>query len=51
MQNLGSHLAEQTHPNDSMGKHARKLVWVLVPQRDDRHDLHAEADSEMQRTD
>ena len=50
-QNLGSHLAEWAHPNNSTGKHARKPVWVQVQQRDSRHDLHAEADTEeIQRT-
>ena len=27
-QNLGLHLAEQAHPNNSKGKYARKQVWV-----------------------
>ena len=34
-QNLGSRLAEQAHPDDSTGKHARKPVRVKVQQRDD----------------
>ena len=33
------------HPDDSTGKHARKLVRIHVHQRDDRHDLRAEADT------
>ena len=50
-QNPISRLVEQAHSNDSTGKHARKLVWVQVLQRDDRHDLRTEADSgEMQGT-
>ena len=50
-QNLGSRLAQQAHPNDSTGKHAKKPVCVQVQQRDVRHDLRAEADSgEVQRT-
>ena len=28
--NLGSHLAESAHPDDSTGKHARKPMWVQV---------------------
>ena len=49
--NLGSRPAEQAHPNDGTGKHARKPVKGQVQQRDDRHGLRAEADSgEMQRT-
>ena len=44
-------LAEQAHPNDSTGKHARKPVWIQFQQMGDRHDLRAKADSgEMQRT-
>ena len=44
-QNLGSRLAEQAHPNDSTGKHARKPVWVQVQRRNDRRDLRAETNS------
>ena len=41
-ENLGWCLAEQAHPNNSTGKHARKPVW-------DRHDLCAATESgEMQ---
>ena len=33
------------------GKQAKKPVWIQVQERDDRHDLRAQADSEeMQRT-
>ena len=39
--NLGSRLAEQAHPDDSRGKHARKPVWVQVQQMDHRYDPHA----------
>ena len=50
-QNLDSRLAEQAHPDDSTGKHARKPVWVQVQQTDRRNDLRAEADTgKTQRT-
>ena len=50
-QNLGSLLAEWSHPDDSTEKHCRKPVWVQVQQRNRIHDLRAEADTgEMQRT-
>ena len=41
--NLGSRLAEQAHPDDSRGKHARQPLWVQVQQRNRRHDLRTEA--------
>ena len=46
----GSHPVEQAHANDSTGKHTRKPAWVQVQQRDDRHDLRAEVDSEEMQT-